>query len=108
MTLAEWLKQEGRGALSRLHYDSRVSLPTLRTARDGYRVKMDVAVAISQATQGAVSVASLTSGEPQSKRDHAPDPPQAAQVSSNGDPVEATPTPLPQSSDSTPSGEATR
>jgi hypothetical protein len=59
MNFPEWIKREGKGALSRVMYDSRVSYMTVLRARDGHRVKIDIARKLSRATGGEVSVAEL-------------------------------------------------
>lgn len=62
MTFAEFLAAEGRGALSRVQYATRISRPTLVRARDGKPVTPAIAAAISLATDGLVPVKLLERG----------------------------------------------
>lgn len=49
--LAEWLKTDGYGAVSRLSHATGVSMLTIRRVRDGYKLKdLDVAKALSAKT----------------------------------------------------------
>lgn len=69
MTLNEYIAQlqasigGSRGAVQALHYESRVSRPTLLKALAGHPVRLCVAKKISAGTGGAVSVNSLVNPE---------------------------------------------
>jgi hypothetical protein len=52
MLLSEWLDKDGRGALTRLHYASKVSYKTVWRASQGKAVRdYDVAERLSNATR---------------------------------------------------------
>ena len=59
MTLAQWLSEQRRGALTRLMHDTRLAWATVSRAARGERVGLKAAVRISRATHGEVSEASL-------------------------------------------------
>lgn len=60
MRLDEYVAKHGRGTMRVLAEASGVSYLTIRNATQGMRIKLyDIALAISKATGGAVSVAEL-------------------------------------------------
>jgi hypothetical protein len=58
-TLAEWLREQPKGALSRLMRDTGCAWSTVSRASRGERVGFAAAVRISRGTKGEVSEASL-------------------------------------------------
>lgn len=62
MTLPEWIQEQGRGAITRLHMTTGISYSTVHGAARGKRVTYDIAVKLSEATGSKVSVASLCEG----------------------------------------------
>lgn len=58
-SLAEWLQERPKGALSRLMRESGCAWTTVSRAARGERVGLAAAVKISRATKGEVSEASL-------------------------------------------------
>jgi hypothetical protein len=60
MTLADWVKKQGRGAISRLMRETGLAYTTILAARDQrWTARGDTARKISEATGGAVSIAEL-------------------------------------------------
>ncbi len=57
MLLSEWVEKNGRGSLSRLSRETGLAYTTIFTALGGKIKRYDVAKKISDATNGAVSVA---------------------------------------------------
>jgi hypothetical protein len=62
MKLREWVKQHGRGELTRLRAASGVGWASLWRAKRGVAVSYAIAKKISLATNGAVSIAELCDG----------------------------------------------
>ncbi len=62
MRFDEWYDKQPRGALTRVQIQTGISYTTIHGAKRGRRVQYDTAVAISEATGGKVSVASLCEG----------------------------------------------
>lgn len=56
MTLKEWIKKEGRGAVTRLHYDARIAVNTIKKAIRGEPVSLPIAKEIHKATGEQVSI----------------------------------------------------
>jgi hypothetical protein len=59
-TLADWLKQQPKGALTRLFRRSGVSWHTVNRAKRGEKVGLKMAVLLSRATDGEVPIDALT------------------------------------------------
>jgi hypothetical protein len=60
MTLADWVKEAGRGAMSRLSQSTGVAYSTVHNAVKGQLIKQyDVAKKLSEATDGKVTIAEL-------------------------------------------------
>lgn len=68
-TLPQWLAQQPRGALTTLWRQSGVSWHTVNRAKRGQKVGLRVALLISRATRGEVSVAALTNDDVRSDDD---------------------------------------
>ncbi|NRA02877.1 MAG: hypothetical protein HRU00_09780 [Myxococcales bacterium] len=59
MTLDEWIRRYGKGAVTELHHRSRLAINTIVTAaKDGAKSRR-VAEKLSEATGGEVTVAGL-------------------------------------------------
>ncbi len=72
MTLADWVKDAGRGAMSRLSQSTGVAYSTVHNAVKGQLIKQyDVAKKLSDATGGLVTVADLCEAQPDAPADAA-------------------------------------
>lgn len=61
-TLARWLEDQGKGALTSLMHETRLAWSTVSRAARGERVGFAAAVRISRATNGWVTEESLMGG----------------------------------------------
>jgi hypothetical protein len=59
MTLKEWMESYGKGALTELHFQTRLAYNTIKAAEQGTPVSYKSAKLISKATSGRVSIISL-------------------------------------------------
>lgn len=62
MDLATWAEEYGEGAVSELHYRARVSRNTVKRALRGDPVRREIAIRLSEATDGKVSAAAILLG----------------------------------------------
>lgn len=59
-TLADWLAEQPKGALTRLMHSTKLAWATVSRAKRGIKVDLKTAVLISRATAGEVAVSSMT------------------------------------------------